>query len=75
MAKNKLDQRKHRINLKLNDYYHDLISNPQKIHPRLAGMTMVSLLEIGLDALIIQESNRLRLEEQHEHGEDGKTGE
>jgi len=58
-----------KVHLNLNPYYKDLVDHPEKIHPRLEGEAIVNIMKLGLDALIIQESNRLEREDQDEQGE------
>lgn len=61
--------------MNLNPYYKDLCDHPDKIHPRLEGETTVNLLKMGLDALVVQERNRMKeMEDTNEKGNEEKEG-
>jgi len=65
-----------KIHIPLNPYYKNMVDHPgEVISPRLAGESNVSIVRMGLDALLVQERNRLQMEEQNEQGERRNPGE
>ena len=64
-----------KIHIPLNPYYKYMIDHPGEIiSPRLAGESNVSIVRMGLDALLVQERNRSKSEEPNEQGERNDSG-
>jgi len=65
-----------KIHISLNPYYKNLIDHPEIISPRLEGEPGVSIVRMGIEALLVQERNRMKeMENTNEKGESGKATE
>ena len=63
-----------KIHVNLNPFYKNLVDHTELISERFEGESITSIVRMGLDALIAQESNH-KTKEKNEQGANGKAGE